>query len=138
QKDYKLAVNGIADDVTLAKVASLAKNPKTVKIFIDPGHGGSDPGAVSNGVQEKVMTLDISKRIERYLNQYRGVDIRMSRTNDKTLSLAQRTNAANNWKADFFFSVHINSGGGNGIESFVYNNRPTQDEINKQKIIHDH
>src|SRR5699024_3351338 len=139
QKDHKLVVNGIADDVTLAKLATLIKNNSSnIKIFIDPGHGGSDPGAMAGNLKEKDLTLDIAKRTEKYLKEYKGVSIKMSRTTDKTLTLQQRTDAANNWKADFFFSVHINSGGGTGVESFIYDKKPTQDEINKQKIIHEH
>lgn len=149
QKKQNLVVNGIIDPVTLNKINSLVgttgsgggSNGKTVKIFIDAGHGGSDPGASGNGLKEKDLTLDISKRIQTHLNKYNGVEIKMARTSDQTLSLKQRTDMANSWKADFFFSVHINSFTGssaNGFESFVYNNRPTLDEVNKQKTIHDH
>src|SRR5690625_830321 len=92
------------------------------KIFIDPGHGGSDPGAVANGLREKDLTLDIAKRIEKYLDDnFMGHTIRMSRTTDKTMSLKQRTDDANRWGADFFLSVHINAGGGTGYEDFIYN-----------------
>src|SRR5690625_7429845 len=45
----------------------------------------------------------------------------MSRTNDKTVSLQQRTNEANAWNADYYVSIHINSGGGTGFESYIYN-----------------
>ena len=92
------------------------------KIFIDPGHGGDDPGAVGNGLREKDLTLDISKRIRKYLNDnYTGHSIKMSRTNDKTVGLSERVRMANNWGADFFLSVHINAGGGTGYEDFIYN-----------------
>lgn len=109
-----------------------------VKIFIDPGHGGSDPGAVSNGLQEKNITLTIAKRISEILTtEYNNVSIQMSRTGDQTISLNSRTNAANKWGADFYMSVHINSGGGVGFESFVYPRvgRPTltyQEKIHKK------
>lgn len=92
-----------------------------VKIFIDAGHGGTDPGAVGNGLREKDLTLTISKRIEAILKaDYNGATIRLSRTGDQTLSLKQRTDAANAWGADFFLSVHINAGGGTGYEDFAY------------------
>ncbi|QVY60917.1 N-acetylmuramoyl-L-alanine amidase family protein [Cytobacillus gottheilii] len=92
-----------------------------VKIFIDPGHGGTDPGAVGNGIQEKNITLQISTRIrDMLINEYNNVEVRMSRTGDSTLSLAQRTNAANSWGANFLLSVHINAGGGTGYEDFIY------------------
>lgn len=91
-----------------------------VKIFIDPGHGGNDPGAIGNGLQEKELTLQISNRIKDMLNEYSNVSILMSRTGDQTVSLAERTTAANNWGADFFLSVHINAGGGTGYEDYIY------------------
>lgn len=92
-----------------------------VKIFIDPGHGGGDPGAVGNGIQEKNITLQISNKLREILiNEYDGVSVRMSRTGDETISLTQRTAMANQWGADFLYSVHINSGGGTGYEDFIY------------------
>jgi N-acetylmuramoyl-L-alanine amidase len=92
-----------------------------VKIFIDPGHGGSDPGASANGLQEKNITLKIAKKIQDILmKEYNNVSVRMSRTGDQTRSLEERTNAANAWGADFLLSVHINSGGGAGYEDYIY------------------
>jgi N-acetylmuramoyl-L-alanine amidase len=92
-----------------------------VKIFIDPGHGGTDPGAVGNGLQEKNLTLQIATRIKYILTaEYDNVSILMSRTGDQSLTLTQRTNAANSWGADFLLSVHINAGGGTGYEDYVY------------------
>src|SRR5690625_551790 len=91
------------------------------KIYIDAGHGGSDPGAVANGLREKDLTLDIAKRIKKYLDDnYTGHTIRMSRTTDKTMSLKQRTDDANRWGADYFLSIHINAGGGTGYEDYIY------------------
>lgn len=91
-------------------------------IVLDPGHGGSDPGAVANGLREKDLTLDICKRIKRHLeDNYTGIKVHMTRTTDKYLSLSQRAQYANNKKADLFVSVHINAGGGTGYEDFVYN-----------------
>lgn len=89
------------------------------KIYIDAGHGGSDPGATANGLKEKDLALTIAKHIRDYLKGY-NCKIKMSRTGDKTLSLAQRTNDANRWGADYFLSVHINAGGGTGYEDFIY------------------
>lgn len=90
-------------------------------IVLDPGHGGTDPGAVANGLQEKVLTLNIAKRIRKYLNDnYKGHKVLMTRTTDKFVSLANRAAHANRNKADLFVSIHINSGGGTGYEDFVY------------------
>ena len=92
-----------------------------VKIFIDPGHGGNDPGAVANGLKEKNLTLKIAKYMRDYLlANYSGVSVRMSRETDKTVSLPTRTNSANKWGANAYISIHINAGGGTGFESFVY------------------
>ncbi|MCY7808536.1 N-acetylmuramoyl-L-alanine amidase [Bacillus spizizenii] len=92
-----------------------------VKIFIDPGHGGSDPGATGNGLQEKTLTLQIALALRTILiNEYEGVSLLLSRTSDQYVSLSDRTNAANSWGADFFLSIHINAGGGTGFESYIY------------------
>ena len=92
-----------------------------VKIYIDPGHGGNDPGAVGNGLREKDLTLKIAKYMRDYLlNNYTGVSVRMSRENDKTVSLSARTNDANKWGANAYVSIHVNAGGGTGFESYVY------------------
>jgi len=100
-----------------AGTRALAANPR---IYLDPGHGGSDPGAVGNGLQEKALTLAIALQIRSILQSNWAVDVRMSRTTDATVSLDQRTNDANAWGADIFVSVHINSGGGTGFESYRY------------------
>ncbi|MCU9594648.1 N-acetylmuramoyl-L-alanine amidase [Caldibacillus thermolactis] len=92
-----------------------------VRIFIDPGHGGTDPGAVANGLKEKDLTLKIAKYARDFLlNNYSGVQVKMSRTSDTTKSLSARTKEANNWNADAYVSIHINAGGGTGFESYVY------------------
>ena len=113
-----------------------------VKIYIDPGHGGTDPGAVGNGLREKDLTLQIASRIKDILAGYKNVTTKMSRTGDTFPSLSARTNEANAWGADFFLSVHINAGGGQGYEDFIYttSNKETktyQDNIHTEimKII---
>ncbi|GIN39082.1 hypothetical protein J19TS1_20310 [Heyndrickxia oleronia] len=91
------------------------------KLYIDPGHGGSDSGASANGLLEKNITLLIASKIrDIFRNEYQNVSIKMSRTKDQTVSLTSRTNEANKWGADFYLSIHINSGGGTGFESYVY------------------
>ncbi|MFC7394410.1 N-acetylmuramoyl-L-alanine amidase [Scopulibacillus cellulosilyticus] len=93
----------------------------TFKLFLDPGHGGSDPGAEGNGLKEKNITLEISKNIHDILvDEYSDVSIKMSRTGDTYPTLNQRTDEANAWGADFFLSIHINSGGGEGYEDYIY------------------
>ncbi|GEN30198.1 N-acetylmuramoyl-L-alanine amidase [Cerasibacillus quisquiliarum] len=111
-----------------------------MKLFIDPGHGGTDPGAQANGLQEKNLTLNIALKLRNILNQeYTGHSIMMSRTTDKTVSLRERTNMANNWGAHYLVSIHINAGGGTGFESFTYNGSYSgKSETNRlRSIIHD-
>lgn len=92
-----------------------------VKIFIDPGHGGTDSGAAGNGLLEKNITLMIAQEINKILqNEYEDIAIRIGRNGDSTVSLSERTEAANNWNADFYLSIHINAGGGTGFESYIY------------------
>ena len=109
-----------------------------VRIFIDAGHGGEDPGAAGNGLLEKVLTLTIAKKIEKLLKDYKDVSVKMSRTGDSSLTLKQRTDAANAWKADFFLSIHINASGGTGYEDYRYNKLSASSETGKiQATIHE-
>jgi N-acetylmuramoyl-L-alanine amidase len=110
-----------------------------VRIFIDPGHGGNDPGAVGNGLKEKDLTLKIAKKIKSKLTNYENVQVKLSREGDQTLSLKQRTDMANKWGADYVVSVHINSASGTngtGFESFIYNGSVGQKTIASQNVIH--
>lgn len=93
------------------------------KVFIDPGHGGNDSGAVGvNGLLEKNINLEVSKKVASLLKK-QGLEVKLSRENDTTLSLKQRTSSANEWKADCFVSIHCNAynGSAKGIEAFSYN-----------------
>jgi N-acetylmuramoyl-L-alanine amidase len=94
------------------------------KVYIDPGHGGTDSGAVGNGLREKDITLDLALRLNHILVVTYGFQTRLSRTSDITRSLSYRTSDANAWGANIFVSIHINAGGGTGFESYRY---PTTD-----------
>ncbi|WP_078551202.1 N-acetylmuramoyl-L-alanine amidase [Bacillus alkalicellulosilyticus] len=106
------------------------------RIFIDPGHGGSDSGAVGNGLQEKHLTLDISSRIrDMLLNEYENVEVSMSRTNDVSVSLSERASQANQWQADYFISIHVNAGGGTGFESYIHTSQASR-TVQLQRLMH--
>lgn len=77
-------------------------------VVIDPGHGGKDPGAVANGIREKDINLQISKRIVSQLRQ-RGIPAKLTRTGDSYLKLQERTHLANEWNAAMFVSIHANA-----------------------------
>lgn len=107
------------------------------RIYIDAGHGGSDPGAVGYNIKEKDITLKIAKLVKSYLdNNYTGYAVKMSRTTDTTLSLAQRVIDANNWKADYFLSIHINAGGGTGYEDYIYNGKVSSKTVSNRNTLH--
>ncbi|GEN56272.1 sporulation-specific N-acetylmuramoyl-L-alanine amidase [Halolactibacillus alkaliphilus] len=91
-----------------------------MRIFIDPGHGGHDPGAVYKNLKEKDLTLAIAKRISAQLYHHPKIVLSLSRSVDETVSLHQRVEKAHAFKADLFISIHINAGGGTGFESYRY------------------
>ena len=76
-------------------------------ICIDPGHGGSNEGALYNGLKEKDLTLQIATAMYQELSLYDGVTVVMTRTADVDLTLAQRAQIAAG--ADFLYSIHLNA-----------------------------
>ncbi len=88
-------------------------------IVIDPGHGGSDRGTRGRASFEKVMTLDVAKRVERDLAGS-GLRVLLTRTADTTVALEDRVEFAQTKGADLYVSIHFNSGGGSaeGIETY--------------------
>ncbi len=82
---------------------------KVKRVVVDAGHGGNDPGAIGRtGIREKIVTLDIAKRIENILRA-EGIQVVMTRSTDKFIPLARRVEIANDAKADLFLSIHANA-----------------------------
>ncbi|MEH7437951.1 cell wall-binding repeat-containing protein [Neobacillus drentensis] len=79
-----------------------------IKIVVDAGHGGTDPGASGNGLTEKEIVLDVAKRVQLKL-EAAGATIVMTRDSDVYPTLDDRVNLANTQKADAFISIHVNS-----------------------------
>lgn len=77
-------------------------------IVLDPGHGGSDYGAIRAGINEKDINLDIARRIQAIL-QSKGVEVYMTRDKDETVSLLDRTIFTANKCPNIFVSTHVNS-----------------------------
>ena len=111
------------------------KNTKRA-IFLDPGHGGSDSGAVSNGLREKDLTLSVYNKVSSRLASL-GYTVLTSRNTDKDVGLVSRADQANKSNADMFLSIHFNAGGRGasyGIETYYYKARPEYTPaINKDK-----
>lgn len=108
-------VDGKAHTAYFHKDDVSVRNGKIV--VIDAGHGGHDPGAIGNGLYEKNLTLDIALRTQRLLEE-KGFTVIMTRTEDVFVALSERANIANRANADIFVSIHINAGGGTGIETY--------------------
>ena len=80
------------------------------RLVIDAGHGGQDAGAVGpSGYAEKEATLDISRRLKALLDSRTNVKSFLTRDGDYFLALSERTTIANQYRADIFMSIHINS-----------------------------
>lgn len=92
-------------------------------LVIDPGHGGSDPGAVGCGLRECDINLDVATRFYNLMKSA-GYTVYMTRTSDATVSLASRAQYANNLGVARFVSIHCNAfnGSANGTETFCYPN----------------
>jgi len=94
------------------------------RIVIDAGHGGHDPGAQGNGINESELTLDIALRLRKLLEKEPGVEVVMTRDSDVFIPLQERTAIANREGADLFLSIHANasrSQAARGIETYFLN-----------------
>ncbi len=101
-----------------------------VKFALDAGHGGSDPGALGNGLRETDINLDVCLRLQSLMQLDTQTpsmggewDLLMTRTSDTFVSLTQRASAANAFSATTFMSVHMNSfsaASANGTETFCF------------------
>jgi N-acetylmuramoyl-L-alanine amidase len=90
-----------------------------VRVMIDPGHGGTDPGAVGpTGLREKDVVLAIGRRIREKLERSGEFDVRMTRDDDVFIPLEERTAMANKGRADIFVSLHINASPNRRAEGF--------------------
>ena len=123
----------VGADGAWVKDASRDKNIKRA-IFLDPGHGGSDSGAVENGVREKDLTLSVYNKVSSRLASL-GYTVLTSRNTDKDVGLVSRADQANKSNADMFLSIHFNAGGRGtayGIETYYYKHEQGYEpEINK-------
>lgn len=92
-------------------------------VYVDPGHGGSDPGAIGYGYNEKDLVLTVSRKLKSRL-EAAGIKVVMSRDSDVYVSLKERSGQANSIMPDIFISVHMNAfnSQAKGIETLYYKN----------------
>ncbi len=103
-----------------------------VRVVVDPGHGGSDRGAIGQGLVEKDLNLVVSLRLAQLLeadatDSAGGGDweVLLTRSGDQTVSLQERVDLANAWPADRFVSIHHNAfpdPAANGTETYSFQN----------------
>ena len=102
------------------------------RLVIDLGHGGHDPGAIgANKTHEADVVLEIGKELNELLKSYE-LEVKFTRLSDVYLSLSERARIANDFKADYFLSIHINSATDKsvrGVEVWQYSNK--NDKLNK-------
>lgn len=87
------------------------------KVFLGVGHGGSDPGAVANGLKEKDLNLSIAIACFNELVRH-GVSVAMSRTKDENDDLNAEIKECNAYGPDLAVDIHNNAGGGDGAEVY--------------------
>jgi N-acetylmuramoyl-L-alanine amidase len=100
------------------------------KVVIDPGHGGKDGGAAAGGLKEKDIVLAVALSLEKKIEARLGLEVVLTRTTDKFVTLDRRTKIANDEKADLFISLHVNANDLSkveGLETYILNftNDPT-------------
>ncbi|MBI4125148.1 MAG: N-acetylmuramoyl-L-alanine amidase [Deltaproteobacteria bacterium] len=99
-------------------------------VVIDPGHGGNDPGARGMaGTKEAEVSLQIARKLAFHLKKKLGLNVLLTRTNNRHVSLEERTGLANRQKADLFISIHANAHASRqvrGIQTFYLNNATSE------------
>jgi len=105
-----------------------------IKLVIDPGHGGSDPGAQGNGLIEKNVNLNIALRVAQILSgRYADhIDFEMTRTKDTSVSLAERVALAHQIGANWFLSIHANAHSSPAVRGYEDYRHPSASQLSVQ------
>ena len=94
------------------------------RIVLDAGHGGHDPGARGNGMNEAELVLDVTLRLRDLLEKQPGIEVTLTRDSDEFIQLEERTAIANRTGADLFLSIHANASRNaqaRGVETYFLN-----------------
>ena len=139
-----LCLESVSADKKTLTVKAIVPNVQGVyrgkSVTIDPGHGGSDPGAIGkSGVQEKELTLDIAKQVSEMLVT-NGARVTMTRSGDKLLGLYEIADVANSARTDVFVSIHINAStkpAVGGTTTYIHNStdEPGHNRIKESDVL---
>ncbi len=131
-KPFYLSAKPTSSKLVPIKKPTPAKRQQKWVVFIDAGHGGKDPGAISKaGTHEKVITLAAAQELERQLTATGIVTPILARSDDRYLRLRQRINLARQNQADLFISLHADSAhssSAHGISVFTLSDKASDKE----------
>ncbi len=120
------AAPAVREEAPRKKPAASIPRARKLRVVIDPGHGGKDPGARGpRGLAEKNAAFDIARRLRDKLDHRLGVEVFMTRTDDRFIPLEKRKDIANRLDADLFVSIHANASKNrrlHGIETYYLKN----------------
>jgi N-acetylmuramoyl-L-alanine amidase len=123
-KALKLTITKAKEEAkaVIEKPVTTSKKTEKNKVVLDAGHGGSDYGAIREGINEKDITLDVTQRVEAILRS-KGYKTTLTRKDDTFVSLEDRVNISEKESPEIFVSIHVNSAVStepNGIETHYY------------------
>jgi len=128
-KSTKLKTKGKENHISLSKALGL----KVRRIILDPGHGGRDPGALGHKAKEKHLALSIAQQIKEIIGKHHpNIEVLLTRSKDRYLSLEARTAYANQKAGDLFVSIHLNASRKSrvkGMETYFLNLSTDEDAL---------
>ena len=134
-KALKLTITQGIKDTPDEKVV-IKKTATKGKVVLDAGHGGSDYGAIREGINEKDITLDVTQRVASILKS-KGYKVALTRSDDTFVSLQDRVDFSENEAPEIFVSIHVNSAVAtepSGIETHYYHDYSNE----LAKTVHSH
>ena len=124
--------------ITKSAATKQRKTNDKFVIMIDPGHGGTDPGSIGhNGLKEKILTLDIAKRAQRFLSEFDDISVQLTRDGDNGMSRKNRVRKVKQSNADMVVSLHLNhlpQADVNLVETFYAAPHNIRESLEKQRV----
>ncbi len=118
---------------TKPALATSIHNNKVLRVVIDAGHGGKDPGAVRGNLKEKTINLEVAEQVTAILKK-KKIEVKMTRDDDTFIPLHGRSKISNDYSADMFVSIHTNSSKkaeSNGFSVYFRSDKPTDAEADE-------